>query len=368
MKVSVLTSSRADYSIYLPLLKLLERDPYFDLCIIAFGTHLSRSYGHTIDQIYRDGFSVIKKVRSMPTGDSSTDISKAIGKTIINFSKIWENDDSDLVFALGDRFEMFAACTSSVPFGKKIAHIHGGETTLGAIDDTFRNCISHMSSYHFATTDFYRDRLRALIGKEDYIYNVGALSIDNLRSLELMSKEAFKEKFNIDLERPSVLITFHPETVDYEMNAFYINELIKALDEVTDYQFIFTMPNADTMGSVIRKHIYDFLKHNSNSVAVESFGTIGYLTCMKYCSFMLGNTSSGFVEASYFPKYVINLGKRQEGRIISENIQNCEITKDAILKKIKAFNRFKMPSEINLYGKGDTANKIVSIIKSEKFE
>ncbi|SDM87836.1 GDP/UDP-N,N'-diacetylbacillosamine 2-epimerase (hydrolysing) [Daejeonella rubra] len=368
MKVSVLTSSRADYSIYLPLLKALRRDPYFDLNIIAFGTHLSSNYGKTIDQITKDGFTVSKQVESMPSGDHSVDISEAMGKTLVNFSKIWENDDSDLVFALGDRFEMFAACASSVPFMKRIAHIHGGEITLGAIDDTFRNCISHMSTFHFATTDFYRDRLRALMGTDRHIYNVGALSIDNLRSLELMSLSAFKKKFKIDLEIPSVLITFHPETVNYEMNEFYIKELIQALNEVKNYQFIFTMPNADTMGSVIRMHIHEFLKQNSNVIAVESFGTIGYLTCMKYCSFMLGNTSSGFVEASYFPKYVINLGKRQEGRIISENIQNCEIRKDDILHHIHTYTQFKMPSVISLYGNGDTANKIVSIIKSENIE
>lgn len=368
MKVSVLTSSRADYSIYLPLLKALRADPYFELNIIAFGTHLSPQFGRTIDLIIKDGFTVCREVESMPFGDHSVHISEAIGKTVMNFSKIWENDDSDLVFALGDRFEMFAACTSSVPFMKRIAHIHGGETTLGAIDDIFRNCISYMSTYHFATTDIYRDRLYSMLGPDKYIYNVGALSIDNLKSLELLSTSAFKEKFNIDLEIPSILITFHPETVNYDLNEFYIKELIKALSEVNGYQFIFTMPNADTMGSVIRKHINEFVKNNSNGIAVESFGTIGYLTCMKYCSFMLGNTSSGFVEASYFPKYVINLGKRQEGRIVSENIRNCEIRKDEILHHIHAFAQFAVPSEISLYGKGDTANKIVSIIKSENIE
>lgn len=363
MKIAVLTSSRADYSIYLPLLKLLQEDNSFELEIIAFGTHLSEKYGYTLNNIIQDGFSISVAIDTMPTRDTPYHISQAMGLCSMKFSDVWEKDDSDLIIALGDRFEMFAACSAAVPFGKKIAHIHGGETTIGAIDDCFRHAITLMSSFHFVTTETYKKKVEELIGKKDCVFNVGALSIDNLKQLNLLNIEEFKNKFSIDLSKPSILITLHPETVDFNSNEKFCKELINALDETNGYQFIITMPNADTMGIRIRELLSEFVLNNSNAIAVESFGTIGYLSCMKHCSFMLGNTSSGFVEASYFPKYVINLGQRQEGRIISKNINNCPLEKEAIKKYINDFAKVQLPQNIDIYGDGNTAPKIVSILK-----
>ena len=363
MKVAVLTSSRADYGIYLPLLKALKNDSFFDLSIIAFGTHLSKKHGYTLNQIIEDGFEVPIKVDTMPDGDSPIAISEAMGKTITNFSKVWNEHKFDLVFCLGDRYEMFAACASSVPFNVKLAHIHGGEQTLGAIDDAFRHAITHMSTYHFTTTEQYKNRVTELKGSSKNIYNVGALSIENLKTLPLLSIEEFKDKFNINLSKPSILITFHPETVSFEKNEMYINELIAALSEIKSYQFIITMPNADTMGNMIREKLYSFIKNNDNAIGVESFGALGYLSCMKHCSFMLGNTSSGFVEASFFPKYVINLGERQTGRIVTENILNCPIEQKGIVKAINSFLNVKLPKTINVYGEGNTSEKIIQSLK-----
>ena len=363
MKIAVLTSSRADYGIYLPLLKAFKNDSFFDLSIIAFGTHLSKNHGYTLNQILEDGFEVLVKVDTMIDGDSPLDISKAIGKTITKFSTIWNENKFDLVFCLGDRYEMFAACVASVPYNIKLAHIHGGEQTLGAIDEVFRHSITNMSTYHFTTTDQYKNRIIELKGGDKNIYNVGALSIDNLKTLPLLSVEEFKNKFNIDLSKPSILVTFHPETVLLEKNETYINELLAALNETKNYQFIITMPNADTMGNMIREKLNIFISENFNAIRVESFGTLGYLSCMKHCSFMLGNTSSGFVESSFFPKYVINIGERQTGRIVTENIYNCPIEKNAILKGIEKFNQKKLPASIGIYGDGNAAKKIVTIIK-----
>lgn len=364
MRVTVLTSSRADYSIYFPLLKNLKSDSFFDLKIIAFGTHLSDIYGYTINKIKEDGFVVIGAKDTMPDGDLPIDISNSIGKCIKVFAEIWEKDDSDLIIVLGDRYEMFAACTASIPFGKTIAHIHGGEITLGAIDDVFRHAITLMSTYHFVTTDTYKNKVIDLIGNSENVFNVGALSIDNLAELELLDLNAFKEKFAIDLSIPSILITFHPETVDFERNETFCYELINALDETKDYQFVITMPNADTMGARIREMLLEFVSRNNSAIAVESFGTIGYLSCMKHCSFMLGNTSSGFVEASFFPKFVINIGNRQDGRIITENIRNCKIEKNAIRGLINEFPKITLPDNISVYGDGNTSNRILSIIKN----
>lgn len=363
MKVAVLTSSRADYSIYIPLLKELQKDAFFELYIIAFGTHVSKSHGHTIDAIKNDGFKIARSLDDLIDGDSPKDITVTIGKTTIAFAPIWSKEKYDLVFALGDRYEMFAAVASTVPFNIPVAHIHGGETTLGVIDDCFRHSITMMSKYHFTTTEQYKKRVLELKGEDKNIYNVGALSIDNLKSMSLLSIDAFKEKFKIDLAQPSILITFHPETVSFAKNEVYVSELISALKVTKEYQLIITMPNADTMGSMIREKLNLFIENNENAIGVESFGTLGYLSCMKHCSFMLGNTSSGFVEAAFFPKYVVNLGRRQDGRIITENIANCKIEKEQILEAIKGFKLRKMPSIVNIYGNGDAAAKIISVLK-----
>lgn len=368
MNITVLTSSRADYSIYLPLLKELRSDDFFELSLVVFGTHLSGDYGLTVNNIIKDGFVVSTKVNTMPMGDAPFDISLSIGSTIEKFSEVWKNDQSDLIIALGDRFEMFAACIAALPFGKRIAHIHGGETTIGAIDDALRHSISLVAKFHFVTTNEYAKKVENLKGNSNGIFNVGALSIDNLTHLNLLTIDEFKNQFNIDLSIPSVLITFHPETVAFEKNEYYINEILEALSEVSGYQFIFTMPNADTLGNLIRKKTIDYVAQNKNAIAVESFGTIGYLSCMKHSSFLLGNTSSGFVEASFFPKYVINLGERQTGRILTANIHQCEIAKDKILNAIYAFKYFNDQQKIEVYGNGTTAKQIKSILKNIPIE
>ena len=364
MKIALLTSSRADFGIYLPLLKLLKDDPFYKLSIIAFGTHLSLKHGETINEIINNGLVPSFTIDTLPDGDSPAAIASSMGKTIINFSKIWENNFFDIIIVLGDRYEMFAACSSVVPFGIPIAHLYGGETTLGAIDDAFRNSITQMSTYHFTSTEEYKNRVIALKDSDKNVYNIGALSIDNLKSLKLLSIAEFKSRFNIDLSIPSILITFHPETVTFEKNKEYIHELVCALKEISGFQFIITMPNLDTLGNMIRQYLLDFVVESKNAIAVESFGALGYLSCMKYCSMMLGNTSSGFVEASYFSKYVINLGIRQEGRIITPNINTININKPNILNAIASFKKY-IPIEYNgIYGSGNTADKIVSIFKN----
>lgn len=364
MKIAVLTSSRADYSILYPLLIRLKKDKFFDLNIIAFGTHLSDKHGKTINLILKDGFNVRYCIKTNPLADKPADISNSMSKTIFKFTPIWEKEKYNLVVAIGDRYEMFAACASLIPFNIPLAHIHGGETTKGAFDDCFRHSITQMSNLHFTATEKYKKRVIDLKGHKHNVYNVGALSIDNLKSLKLYSKKAFKNIFNIDISIPSILITFQPETVNFHLNKQYIKNIIDALKEIKEFQLIITMPNADTMGNYIRKELEKFIHNTKNAFKIESFGTIGYLTCMKYCSMMLGNTSSGFIEASFFPKYVINLGKRQQGRIITSNINTIKISKNEILKAVRDFKYFKDQEYNGIYGNGQAAKNIISILKN----
>lgn len=365
MKVGVLTSSRADYGIYQPLLRQLHADPFFAIEVIAFGTHLIEKYGRTVDTIYQDGFNVLEVANTMRHGDSPAEIAGAMATTMKAFSDFLNEHNYKLLFALGDRYEMFSAVAASVPFNIPIAHIHGGETTLGAIDNAFRHSITCFSKFHFTSTETYRKRVVEITGNSNHAYNVGALSIDNLKHLKLLEVSEFKEKYDIDLGRPTILFTFHPETVAYKKNKIYIDEIINVLKKLRHYQIIVTMPNADTMGLLIRDELIKVAAEMPNIFAIETFGTLGYLSAMKHCSFMLGNTSSGFVEASYFSKPVINLGERQRGRIVTPNIITIPIKVDAVIEAVKEVEKLGHIEVEQVYGNGITAASIVEILKDE---
>jgi GDP/UDP-N,N'-diacetylbacillosamine 2-epimerase (hydrolysing) len=342
----------------------MNSDKCFKLEIIAFGTHLDKNHGYTIEEIQNSNLEVRHRIETLTENENPHLTSNSIGDTIIKFSNFWRENKYDLVICLGDRYEMFAALSASIPFEIKTAHIHAGETTLGAIDNIFRHSISLMCEYLFVSTEVYRKRAIEINSKPEHVFNVGALSIDNLENLNFYSISEFKEKFNIDLTKPTILSTFHPETVLLSKNHKYISELINSFNELKErYQIVVTMPNTDTMGDMIRRELINFAKDLDEVKLIESFGVKGYLSCMKYCSFLLGNTSSGFVEASYFPKKVINLGSRQKGRIITENIINCKIKKNSILDSVKEVEKMLLTKKINIYKKGNTSDNIINILK-----
>lgn len=367
MKIGILTSSRADYGIYLPLLKAIKKDPFFDLSVIAFGTHLSLFHGETVEQIINDGFDVKFKIESMILTDSPEAISTAIGLTIIKFSNFWKEhtSDFDLVFCLGDRYEMFAAVTAGIPFNIKFAHLHGGETTLGAIDNIFRHSITLASKLHFASTDAHADRIAEITQCKDGVYNVGALSLDNLSQLKLLSILEFKEKWGIDLAKETILTTFHPETIDLDTNAENTSNLISAIKSLPRYQFLITMPNADTAGNMIRGALIEELSEQENIFLIENLGSQSYFTALKYASFLLGNTSSGIIEAASFGKYVINLGNRQLGRTSGDNVLHVPIETLEILKAIQILEKKPLGKTENIYYQGGATMKIIKCLKSE---
>lgn len=366
MNVLVLTSTRADYGIYLPLLKKLKADPFFNLKIVAFGTHLSQKHGYTLNQILEDGFDVAYRIESVVDGDSPAHIASSMATTMEAFSSLWtqEKDWTEIAYCLGDRYEMFAAVSASVPFNISFAHLHGGETTLGAIDNAFRHSITSMSQMHFASTEKNMQRVKEIIGSNKHVYNVGALSLDNLRDIEILDLPSFQEKFGIELNHP-VLVTFHPETVRTDQNEIFVKELIGALTELND-QIIITMPNADTNSEVIRKELMRFAAPKSNVHIVESFGTQGYFSCLHHCSFIIGNSSSGIIEAASFGKFVINLGDRQKGRQRGINVMDCEIRKNAILNCISELLKKDHSPIDNIYGNGHAADRIINALKQLK--
>lgn len=367
MKVGVLTSSRADFGIYLPLLKKMQQDNRFEIELIVFGTHLSNKHGYTKNEILNYGFIVHHEIETLLDGDSAFVISSSIGQVIQKFAQFWEKHKSDfhIVLCLGDRFEMFAAVTASIPFGINLAHIHAGEITLGAIDNIFRHSISHSSAVHFTSTAQYAKRVEVLIDNiNSKIVNVGALSLDTLHDdFVPLSIEAFNEKWKVDLSRPTVLTTFHPETVETENNERYINVLCDLIERYTerDLQFLITMPNADTNSNIIRATYLNRLSSNESVFMVENLGTLGYFTALSKCVFVLGNSSSGIIEAASFKKYVINLGNRQKGRIHADNVIDSVFDLNMLCKAVDSIGNKSWNGE-NPYYNGGAANLIIETL------
>lgn len=365
VKIGILTSSRADYSIYYPLILEAQKLPNTTVEIIAFGTHLSPEHGYTLNNILADGFEVKHQLLNCyAKKDTAYDISMAMAQTSLEFAKFWSENHFDLIFCLGDRYEMFAAVSASVPFQLNIAHLYGGEKTEGAIDDCLRHGITLMSKWHFTACDQYKTRVENLIESKSNVFNLGHLSIDNLSRLPLLSQDELYAKTGVDFKKPTILCTFHPETVQFQRNEYFAKEIAAAFSELSDLQILITMPNSDTGSLVIREEFSKLGSSNNHIFTTENLGTIGYLSAMKHCIMMVGNTSSGFVEASFFPKIVINLGERQTGRIVTENIINTPIEKHKIIDAIRGNLEPNLNlDKIQIYGNGDTAINICNTIQ-----
>lgn len=364
MRIGVLTSSRADYGIYLPLLEKLKTDIFFNLELIAFGTHLSMSHGYTINEIKCDGYSCIHEISSLVSNDDEQAITTSYGLTVLKFSDFWASYSYDLVLCLGDRFEMSAAVQAGIPFGVKFGHIHGGETTLGAIDNVYRHQITLASVLHFAAADSFKDKITTLLDSLDGVFSVGSLSLDDIPFFQPIEKAVFFDKFSIPDEE-YVLVTFHPETVSSSDNYKYSDSIRQALAKISnDFFLVITMPNADTLGSIFREEIIKLKnKMPARVLLIENFGKANYFSAMYYSKFLLGNTSSGIIEAASFGKYVVNVGDRQKGRAQSENIFNCPFDEDRILIATQeAMNHTSYEGE-NIYYKKDVANTIIKVIK-----
>lgn len=368
VKIGVLTSSRADYGVYLPLLNAFEKNSEISFEIIAFGSHLSKLHGYTINEIKESGFNVKHEISCILADDSDVAIATSAALTSLKFAEFWakHKNDFDLILCLGDRFEMFSAVIAGIPFGIKFVHFYGGDYSKGAIDNVYRNGMTHASVLHFTSTQKCADRVLAMTESKGQIEIIGILSLDGLENIKTLSTDEFKAKWQIDLNIPTLLICFHPETVNAEKNIFYAQTVKKVLEELSDkYQLVITMPNADTNGSLYRKE-FELLKEkkSGNVFLIENFGTQSYFTCMKHSILMLGNTSSGISEAASFNKYFINIGDRQTGREYGENIVCVPFDKNLILKKTQDVLKLGEFNGNNIYNKDGAVNLIISKLKS----
>jgi GDP/UDP-N,N'-diacetylbacillosamine 2-epimerase (hydrolysing) len=369
MKICIVTGTRAEYGLLKPLIEKISADDYFTLQLLVTGAHLSPEFGLTYRQIEADGFKIDAKVEMLLSSDTAEGITKSMGLGMIGYADAFKQLSPDLLVILGDRYEMLAVASTALIFRIPIAHIHGGELTEGAYDDSIRHAITKMSALHFTSTEAYRQRVIQLGEQPDNVFNVGAIGLDNYRSLKLLSKREIEEDLNITFNQFNYLVGFHPETLsNYSVEAQF-DALLQAIDKERDSFFIFTKANADTNGRIINQMIEDYVnKYPEKSALFASLGTLRYLSVMKQVTAVVGNSSSGIVEAPFVPTATINIGDRQKGRIQAESIVNCSANKEDIAKafqKVKSDEfRKKIETVINPYGNGTASMQIMEIIRS----
>lgn len=365
VNLGILTTSRADFGIYLPLIKKLEEHPKFEYHIFAGGMHTSPLYGMSVEMIENAyGIQVAEKVVSLTDNNMPIGIAQSMGVTTFQFANVWSEYAKilDAVIILGDRFEMFSATAAIIPFNIPIIHLHGGETTLGAIDNKFRHALTTLSDYHLTSHEQHAQKVAEITGSTKNVHNVGALSVDGAKTIPLMTAEEFKAKFDFDINEPFFLTTYHPETVDLR-NDIFIKELLSAIKEL-NIKVLCTLPNADTQGDIIRNAFLEFEKEQPELLkCYENLGQRGYFTAINACKMMLGNTSSGIIEAGAFKKAVINVGNRQKGRVAGSNVIHVENTAKAILEGYKKANQLNLADFENPFGEGQTAQQILNILE-----
>ncbi len=366
-KICVVTGTRAEYGLLYWLLKEIESEETLELQLIVTGMHLSPEFGLTYKSIEKE-FRIDKKVEMLLSSDTSVGISKSMGLAQISFAEVYEELQPQMIVVLGDRYEIFSAVSAAMIARIPIAHLHGGETTEGAFDESIRHSITKMSHLHFTATQEYRDRVIQLGEHPSRVFNVGGLGIDNIKKLKLLSKEEFEKSIDFRLNRKNILVTFHPVTLENTTAKEQFSELLNAIDELEETHIIFTKANSDTDGRIINKMIDEYVSKNRNkSVEFTSLGQLRYLSALQYMDAMVGNSSSGLIEAPSFGLGTVNVGDRQKGRIMADSVISCESDKKSILEVFKKLysKEFQetLKSVTNPYGDGGASKKIKDVLK-----
>lgn len=366
-KICVVTGTRAEYGLLYWLMKEIEEDKDLELQLIVTGMHLSPEFGLTYKTIEKD-FKIDKKIEMLLSSDTSIGISKSMGLAQISFAEAYEELQPDMLVVLGDRYEIFSAVSAAMIARIPIAHLHGGETTEGAFDESIRHSITKMSHIHFTATDEYENRVIQLGEQPDRVFNVGGLGIENIKRLKLLSKEEFEKSIDFKLNKKNILVTFHPVTLEKATASAQFQELLNAIDRLKDTNIIFTKANSDTDGRVINSMIDDYVSRNSDkSVGFTSLGQLRYLSALQYVDAMVGNSSSGLAEAPSFQIGTINIGDRQKGRIMADSVLNCKSDKESISNAFEELyaDKFKetLKLSVNPYGDGCASLKIIEELK-----
>jgi GDP/UDP-N,N'-diacetylbacillosamine 2-epimerase (hydrolysing) len=366
-KICVITGTRAEYGLLRWIMQEIKDDPDLNLQVIASGMHLSPEFGLTYKSIENDGFKIDRKIEMLTNSDTSVGIAKSMGLGMIGFADALDELKPDLIIVLGDRFEIFSAVSAALVAKIPVAHLHGGERTVGAFDESLRHSITKMSHLHFVAAEPYRQRVIQLGEDPDKVFLVGGLGVDSIKRLKLLNKEELETALDFKLGLKNLLITFHPVTLEQSSIENQMAELLAALASLQDTKLIFTLPNADTNGRALTKMVQDFVACHNNSRAYQSLGQLLYFSCISQVDAMVGNSSSGLLEAPTFKKGAINIGDRQLGRIQAKNVINCEPNRESIssafLKLYSSEFQESLNDIVNPYGEGGASEKIIKIIK-----
>lgn len=367
-KVCVVTGTRAEYGLLKPLIEKINNDAELQLQLVATGMHLSPEFGLTYKEIEQDGFEIAERNEMLLSSDTPNGITKSVGLGTIGFADIFTRIAPDIAVILGDRYEALAAATAAMIHRIPIAHIHGGELTEGIIDEPIRHAITKMSILHFTTTEEYRNRVIQLGEHPGRVFYVGALGVENIKTQSLMSKKELEKSIRFKLDRPYMIVTFHPVTLENNATKEQFGNLLEALDSTEDYQILFTKANADTDGRIINQEIDAYVNRNKErAIAFTSLGMVRYLSALQYCDMVVGNSSSGIIEVPSFHIPTVNIGNRQKGRVRGRSVVDCGCTPKEIMGAIRTAQMMIedniLQNEKNPYEGKNTSENIINIIK-----
>lgn len=368
-KICVITGTRADYGLLRWVMQGIKDDPELVLQVIATGMHLSPEFGLTYQAIEQDGFCIDRKLEMLLSSDSPVGIAKSMGLGLIGFADALSELRPDLMVVLGDRFEVFAAAAAALVARIPVAHLHGGETTEGAFDEALRHSITKMSHLHFVATEEYRRRVIQLGERPERVFLVGGLGIDNIKRLKLLDRAELEASLDFKLGPKNLLITFHPVTLESATAAKQMEELLAALSALPDTHLVFTMPNADVDGRQLIKMVEQFVAQHANARAYSSLGQLRYLSCLAHVDGVIGNSSSGLLEAPSFKKGTINIGDRQRGRAQAASVINCQPDRRSIAAALNKLYSQAFQASLrqvsNPYGEGGASEKVVSALRNQ---
>lgn len=367
-RIGIMTGTRAEYGLLKPLMQEINKDNDLELYLIVSGMHLSPEFGMTYKEIEEDGFQINAKVEMLLSSDSPAGISKSIGLGVIGFADEFQRADLDMLILLGDRYEALSAAICALVMRIPIAHLHGGELTEGAIDEGIRHSITKMSYLHFTSTEQYRNRVIQLGENPERVFYVGALGVENIKKINLMTKEELERSIHFEIDENTVIVTYHPVTLENNTVEEQFLNLLEVLDRNPKIRMIFTKANADTNGRIVNELIDKYAAQNSErACAFVSLGQKRYLSALKYCRIVIGNSSSGIIEAPSFGKPIINIGDRQKGRICADSVINCGYTQQEIQQAMETALTEEFENKArncrNPYEKENTAANIISVIK-----
>lgn len=371
-RIGVVTVSRSDYGHLRPVLEGIRRAGDLELVLFVAGMHLEPDFGATVREIEADGFAIAERIAMLERGDSPEAVAVSTGRGVEGFARAFARRRPDLLVVLGDRFEMLAAAVAALPFALPVAHIHGGEVSEGAMDNQIRHAITKLAHLHFASAEPHARRI-AQMGEEAWrIHTVGGPGIDRIATAEALTREALARELDLPAEGPWLLVTFHPVTLEYRDTASHVDELLAALEK-TDGTLVMTYPNADTSGRLIIDRLEEFAaRYPGRCRLARNLGERLYLALLRHADVMIGNSSSGLIEAPSFGLPAVNIGARQRGRLRGANVIDVEPARDEILRGIETAQtpafRARARAAANPYGDGRAAPRIVEALRAVQLD